>query len=307
MFTPKPLFKGARIALLAAASSCDCVDAEHCREIVEKSKKVLEEKGLVPVVMPSCYLTYGYLSGTDEERAKDIMDAFTDPQIDGIISIRGGYGTQRLLDLLDYDVIRKNPKWVGGYSDITALHVMLNQNGIVSYHCPMPSTEIMHGLDEYTDKWLDRCLFGGLTGELPSMTEVKVLFEDAPQTAEGLLCGGNLSLVSSSLGTPYEIDTKGKILFLEDLHEALYRLDGMFNHLRLAGKFKDAAGILLGYWIDCPDEKGVMELETVLRDMIPADKPVLYNYSCGHSLPTMSLPLGEMARIDLKTKTLTIL
>ena len=127
------------------------------------------------------------------------------------------------------------------------------------------------------------------------------------ETAEGLLCGGNLSLVSSSLGTPYEIDTKGKILFLEDLHEALYRLDGMFNHLRLAGKFKDAAGILLGYWIDCPDEKGVMELETVLRDMIPADKPVLYNYSCGHSLPTMSLPLGEKARIDLKTKTLTIL
>ena len=307
MLTPKPLFKGARIALLAAASSCDCVDPVHCREIVERSKEALEEKGLVPVVMPSCNLTYGYLSGTDQERAKDIMDAFADPSIDGIYSIRGGYGTQRLLDLLDFDVIRRNPKWVGGYSDITALHIMLNQNGIVSYHCPMPSTEVIRGIDDYSKTWLDRCMFGSLKGELPSATDVKVLFEEAPRQAEGILCGGNLSLVSSSLGTPYEIDTKGKILFLEDVNEALYRLDGMLNHMRLAGKFEDAAGILLGYWTDCPDEKGVMELETVLRDMLPKNKPVLYNYSCGHSLPSMSLPLGETARIDTEKRTLTIL
>lgn len=300
MITPNPLFPGARIALISPASPVP--EASQ----VAASVDCLAALGLDPILYPSCTASYGYLSGSDATRARDVMDAFLDDSIDGIFCIRGGYGVQRLLPLLDFDAIAKHPKWFAGYSDITALHIMLNQVcGFVTYHTPMPSTEIRKGLDAYTEDYLKRALFGTLAGDIPSCTPVSCLI---PGSAEGLLTGGNLSLVSSSLGTPYEIDTRGKILFLEDVDEAPYRIDGMLNHMRLAGKFDDCAGIVLGYFTDCTakEPEKSLSLSQIFQDLLlPAGKPTICGYSCGHSLPSMSLPLG--ARVRLSDSVLTIL
>lgn len=317
MITPKPLFRGARVAVISPAGATS-PSPKTREEIIAKCEIVLKDLSLEPVFYPSCYTAYGYLAGEDALRAKDVMDAFLDDTIDGIFCIRGGYGVQRLLDLLDFDKIKQHPKWFAGYSDITALHIVLNQRcEMVTYHTPMPSTELIErngskGLDEYSMEYLKKAMFGGLQGELPSKTEVISLGKG---TCEGILCGGNLSLVSSSLGTPYEIDTKDKILFLEDVNESPYRIDGMLNHMRLAGKLEECKGILLGYFTNCdlpkdhvdPEgEEPAMGLLKIFRDLLPKDKPVLISYSCGHERPTMSLPLGEKAILNGDALTLTI-
>ena len=304
MITPKSLYKGARIAIVAPAS-CLKVEGEEREKVLKQVVQVLADIGLEAVLYPTCRSGYAYLGGTDEERAKDIMDAFTDPSIDGIFCLRGGYGVQRMLDLLDFDKIKENPKWFAGYSDITALHIALNQKcELVTYHAPMPSTEMIdEKCDAYTKEWLEKAMFGDLQGELPSYTDCEAMNGGK---AEGILCGGNLSLVSSSLGTPYEIDTKGKILFLEDVGESPYRIDGMINHMRLAGKFEDCTGIVMGYYTNCEPEDTAMTLKQIYKDLLPGDKPVILNYSCGHELPTMTLPLGKMAKLDADAKTFTI-
>ena len=305
MITPQSLYKGARIAIVAPAS-CMKVVGEEREEKLKQLVQVLADIGLEAVLYPTCRSGYGYLGGTDEERAKDIMDAFTDPTIDGIFCLRGGYGVQRMLDLLDFDKIKENPKWFAGYSDITALHMALNQKcELVTYHSPMPSTEmIADDYDAYTKEWLEKAMFGGLCGELPSYTECETMNGGK---AEGILCGGNLSLIAASMGTPFELDTKDKILFLEDVGELPSRIDGMINHLRLAGKFEDCKGIVMGYYTNCEPEETTMTLKQIFKDLLPKNKPVLLDYSCGHSMPTMTLPLGRMAKLDADAKILTIL
>lgn len=300
MITPKHLFPGARVALISPASptSASPITPSGLPEQVEQSMACLRAYGLEPVLYPSCTLRYGYLSGSDEARAKDVMDAFMDDSVDGIFCIRGGYGIQRILPLLDFDRIAAHPKWFAGYSDITALHVVLNQYcHFITYHTPMPSTEIRKGLDVYSEESLKKAMFGEFNGPLPGLLPSVEL---TGGSAEGILCGGNLSLVSSSLGTPYEIDTRDKILFLEDVGEAPYRVDGMLNHLRLAGKLDECAGIVLGYFTDCaaskPEES--LSLEQIFQDLLlPCAKPVLMNYTCGHQLPSLSLPLGANVRL----------
>lgn len=294
MRRPSPLRPGNRVALVAPGSAVQEADLEKALEFVRGL-------GLEPVACPSCLFENrdGYLAASDAQRAKDIQEAFADPSIHGIWCIRGGYGSHRLLPLLDGDAIRRNPKWFGGYSDVTALHLFLNQVcGLETYHCVMPSTE--PDADEFTLNWLKKALFGGLSGSLsqPDGQELETL---VPGTARGPLCGGNLSLVAASLGTPWEIDTRGKILFLEDIHEKTYRIDAMLTQLRNAGKFRDCAGILLGAWTDCPPEfpDRTLLLPEIFRQLIvPAEKPAAANLVCGHCLPTLALPMGGMCTLD---------
>ena len=154
---------------------------------------------------------------------------------------------------------------------------------------------------------LRRALFGGLTGVLP-LPEGAVPVPLAPGRAEGVLCGGNLTLVCASLGTPWEIDTRGKLLFLEDIGEKPRRIDAMLTQLRNAGKFADCAGVILGAWTDCPEEEGDLPLEESFRELIlPAGKPVLAGVPCGHVLPTWSLPLGARAVLDAGAGRLEVL
>jgi muramoyltetrapeptide carboxypeptidase len=208
---------------------------------------------------------------------------------------------------LDATLIRENPKWFGGYSDVTALLTYLNQVcDLECYHATMPSTEPFP--DEFTLSCLKQALFGGLSGTLPYPQGV------APETlvpgaASGVLCGGNLSLLVASLGTPWELDTRGKILFLEDIGEKTYRVDSMLTQLRNAGKFRDCAGVILGAWTDCQPEypEKTLTLPEIFTQLIaPAGKPVLMNVPCGHVLPTLALPMGRACTLDAGRKTITL-
>lgn len=302
MRIPKPLAPGAKIALITPAS-CMKETGEQREKKLQQCLNVLTAMGLQPVLYPTCRKNYGYLGGTDAERAADVMNAFLNPEVDGILCLRGGYGVQRILDRLDLDKIRNHPKWFGGYSDITALHIVLNQQcDLVTYHCPMPSTEMIEeDFDAYSREWLEKALFGKLTGELPSAVECETLHGGK---AMGKLCGGNLSLVSSSLGTAFEVDTRNKILFLEDVGESPYRIDGMLNHLRLAGKLSECVGMIMGYYTDCEPKQTDMTLKQIFQDLLPDHIPVLCGYSCGHSRPTMTLPMGQEVCLDADQRTL---
>lgn len=295
MIRPKHLKKGDKIGLIGSSSPTP-------KDRIEPSIRAMEALGLEVILGESCLKNHGYLSGTDEIRANDINKMFEDKSIKGIFAMRGGYGAPRILDKLDYDMIKKNPKVFAGYSDITALHNVFNQKcELITFHTPMPSTEIYKGVDEYTLDYFKKNIFSDIPlGVLknPDGQDLKTLVTGE---AEGILVGGNLSLVASSLGTPYEIDTRGKILFLEEIEEYPYKIDRMLVQLKLAGKFKEAAGIILGAWTNCEAKEGDNSLtlmEVFEEIIIPENKTTIYNLACGHCMPTISLPLGTKIKIN---------
>lgn len=299
MIAPKPLFPGARVALLCPAGA---VPEERLGPAVAAVRAL----GLHPELYESCRARHGYLAGPDALRAGDLNRAFADPAIDGILPLRGGYGSNRILPLLDWETIRSRPKYFGGYSDCTALHIAFNQEGgFLTYHTVMPATEYYAPLDAYTMNELCRALFSHLAGPLtnPRGHPLKIL---AGGTAAGPLCGGNLSLLADSLGTPWELDTAGKILFIEEVSEPPYRIDAMLTQLRNAGKFDCCAGILLGSFTGCMSEVPSQDppLEEIFRELLlPAGKPIVSQLSCGHTRPTMALPLGAVLTMNANGRT----
>lgn len=304
MIRPKPLRKGDKIGLIAP---CGPVVQER----VEPSIKAMKELGLEVDLGESCFLRHGFLAGSDAVRANDINKMFADKSIKGIIAMRGGYGASRILDLLDYQMIKNNPKIFAGYSDVTALHNILNEKcKLITFHTPMPSTELYKGVDSYTFKYFIKNLFSdkplGIIKN-PEGEDLKTLVSGKTQ---GILVGGNLSLIASSMGTPYELDTKGKILFLEDVDEYPYKIDRMLLQLKLGGKFKDAAGIILGAWTGCEAKEGdnSLSLIEVFNELIkPENKPTIYNLACGHCMPTVSIPLGSEVEMDSSNCEINIL
>ncbi|MFP3917447.1 LD-carboxypeptidase [Lysinibacillus telephonicus] len=308
MRIPKSLKKGDTIGLISASGATP-------KEALPKAVEAVEKLGFKVVIGETCRERYGYLAGKDVLRAKEVNDMFHDPAIDGIFCIRGGYGATKILPLLDYEMISENPKVFTGYSDVTALHIAFNQKcDFVTYHTPMPSTEfIKPEMDEYS--WSS--FIKSVTN-----TEQKNYFLENPSKqqmttfvdgeATGQLVGGNLSLVVASLGTPYEIDTKDKILFLEDIDEYERSIDRMLTQLKLAGKLNDAVGIILGAWTNCgpqnpnhPEES--LLLQTIFEEILaPLNIPILMDVACGHCLPTMSLPLGRIITINGELKTIEV-
>ena len=305
MLVPNPLFPGARVALVCTGSA---VPADR----LEPAAAAVRALGLEPVLFPSCFFVnrHGYFAACDAQRASDLNTAFSDPSIHGIFSIRGGYGAHRILPLLDWDSIRSHPKYFSGYSDVTALHTALNQDcGLVTYHTIMPAAEYYEDVGSYSMTWLKKALFGGLSGPLVNPPDQPLTTLVGGRTA-AVLCGGNLSLLAASLGTPWEVDARGKILFLEDIGERTYRIDAMLTQLRNAGKFRDCAGIVLGAWTDCLPEypAQTLELPEIFAELIiPAGKPTLAGLACGHCIPTLSLPLGARVVLDADAQTLEVL
>lgn len=304
MIRPKPLKKGDTVAIIAPASPAD-------KNLIDSCINSLENLGLNVVVGNSCTSEYGFLSGTDDIRANDINSMFANKSINGIFAIRGGYGCARLLNLIDFNLIKKNPKVFIGYSDITALHIAINQKSkLITYHGPMVSTELIKGLDDYSFNYYNKFLFSN-----DNMIELCNPIENPiktinPGIAEGKLIGGNLSLICSSLGTKYEINTKNKILFLEEVGEVPYKVDRMLTHLKQSGKLKDANGIILGAFTDCvaPKDKKSLSLDDIFNEIIlPLKKPTIYNLACGHCLPTLTLPLGAKIRLDANNIKLNVI
>lgn len=291
---PKKLNKGDKVAILAPASPYKHSDFDRIENNIKKL-------GLVPEFMPTCYLNHGHFAGTDQERLKDLHTAFESPDYKGIICLKGGYGTPRLLKHLDMDLIKKNFKVFLGYSDITGLHMAFNNAGLVTFHGPMAASKLE---DDYTLNAMKKALFynQALTIENPIDQDMEVL---VPGTCTGKLVGGNLSLLIATLGSPYEIDTKGKILFIEEVNEPIYIIDRMLTSLDLAGKFKDCAGVILGTFTDCKSDvdKEDLKLEQVIEEIIvPYGKATIKNLRVGHNFPQATLPFNVMATLDTKTQ-----
>ncbi len=303
MYQPKPLKKGDHIALIGLSSHVS-------PEKIEPMVKAVEALGFVPKVYESCTSRHYIYSGTDERRAKDFEDAFCDDSIDGIFCMRGGYGAARALHLVDWEKVKaavaRKPKYFSGYSDVTAAHICLNEIcKLVTWHTPMPTTEWIEEMDDYTRQYLYASM-----GENPICTiqnPADIPLESWVEgVAEGQLIGGNLSLLAAAVGTEFDFDTRGKILFIEDVGEMPYRIDGMLVQLRNAGKLKDAAGFIIGAFTKCSedDPDAELPLRAVLEDIfLPLGKPTVMNLRCGHCMPTASLPLGARVRIDHGTVT----
>lgn len=297
----KKLAAGDIIGMVAPSSPSDSAKAE--RAIL-----YLNGMGYKVKVGKSVYSSRGYLAGEDNLRADDINSMFADSEVSAVFCLRGGYGSQRILDMLDYELISNNPKIFMGYSDITALlNAIYQECGLITFHGPMGG-DFAGGLGKPTKAALKKALESiEPIGEVPN-PEIPVVVSEG--RAKGVLVGGNLSIVAASLGTPYEIDTRGNILLLEDIGEDPYSIDRMLNQLRLAGKLSDAAGIVLGDWGNPEPEEPEksLSLEEVFLDMFSnIGKPILKGFKIGHCKPNFTIPIGAEAFIDTYARTLCIL
>lgn len=277
-------------------------------EALGKAISFLEGLDLVVKLGSSVHHKYGYLAGTDEERIEDIHTMFLDSEIKAIICACGGYGTGRLVSELDYDLIAKNPKIFWGYSDITFLHTAIHQKtGLVTFHGPMLSSDIgLPRVHELTKQSFEQ-LF--VKNEVKFSHEINPLKTVVEGEASGPVIGGNLTLLVSTLGTDYEVDTKGKLLFIEDIDEEPYKVDRMLNQLKLAGKFHDAEGIIIGDFKNCgPDKrKESLTLDQLFDEHIkPANKPSMKGFLIGHSSPCLGIPIGSVGRLNTIGKTLIV-
>jgi len=247
--------------------------------------------------------TWGYLSAPDRERAEELNEAFRDDGVSAVFCVRGGYGTPRILPYLDFDLIKSKPKIFLGYSDITTTHIAMNQKSdLVTFHGPMIASEMGSEFTGYTEDWFLRALTDpDPLGELTNPDDGPVIKTINEGEASGRLVGGNLSLMVKTLGTPYEIDTKNKVLFIEDVEDPPYRIDRNLTHLWLANKLQDAAGIIIGEIVKCipPDTEPSLTLWDVLKDRIGSiGKPAIYGLCCGHGTHHLTLPIGVEARLD---------
>lgn len=308
----KKLERGDKVGLICPATAVsDPGDLEKALEIINYYE-------LEASIGKSVKKGAGYKSRTIEERVEDMHQFFTDDSIKAIFCIRGGYGSAQLLDSIDYDLIRNNPKIFCGYSDITALLNAINQNtGLLVFHGPM----MLSAFTPFTAKYFEAVFFNnevpiemanpihssGIRNPYPTRTIVS-------GKATGELVGGNLTLISTTLGTPYEIDTKGKILFLEEVGEEPYRIDRMLTQLRLAGKFKDAKGIVFGDCVDCGfgkfESSRVWDFtfgEILDNYFAKLEIPVFSGLLIGHSANQITLPIGAEVELDAKNCKLTLL
>lgn len=276
------------------------------RETIDARIGYLRQMGLDVVVGRHVYDADGYLAGTDEERAGDLMAMFADERVRLILPTRGGTGVEGILPHLDYAFIRAHPKIVSGYSDITVLLNALAQlSGIVALH-----SLLLIDFKPDTPAYNFEQFFAGTSSLVvprpisnPPGMPIRPL---VPGVVEGPLAGGNLTSLTGSLGTPYEIDTRGKILLLEETHEPVNTVYRYVEQLKLAGKLDDCAGIVMGGCHECPDAYG-KTYEDLIRDvLVPLGKPLIAGFASGHDVYKAGVPIGANARLDAGTGTLTL-
>ncbi len=306
MIKPKKLQFGDTIGIIGASG------AVRVEGAVGRAVEYAKSLGFRVKLGESANAKYGYLSGSDELRAKDVNAMFADPEVKAIVSTRGGYGTMRMLDLLDYDLIRANPKIFIGFSDITAMHIAFQEKcGLITFHGPMATSwNDSLPLDFVRESFYSAIMNDYPMGDLMNAPEYHERKTVNPGCAEGILVGGNLSLIAGTIGTPYEINTKDRILFIEEVGERTYCVDRMLTQLRLAGKFEDCAGVVFGDFNDCPVEYPDfgLTLEEVIRDCAaPCGKPMFTGLQAGHITPMITLPLGARVRLDADNCRLTVL
>ena len=295
------LKKGDTIAILNPSFCGKNVSSDADRITQE-----LQTRGYKVKLMPSFFDKDGYFAGPDEVRTKDINDAFKDKEVKAIICMRGGSGATRIVDKIDYDIIKNNPKIFSGYSDITVLlNAITSRASFVTIH-GLCGISLFNSDRKSIDAFFDFL-------ETPSKNRVLKNNKNISHTlvsgvCEGELVGGNLTLITALLGTDYKIDFTDKIVFIEDVTESPYRIERYFSSLRLSGELSKAKGFVFGYFTKCEGEEGKQSVFDVIKEyIVPLGKPVLYGFECGHEFPFVTLPIGAKVRLDADDKTLTIL
>ncbi|MDN3638113.1 LD-carboxypeptidase [Simiduia curdlanivorans] len=312
LLKPKALRAGMTVGLVAPASPAPERDEVHF------GLDIIRSLGFNAQAGKHVFEKNQYLAGSDEQRAADINSFFADPSVDAIFCLRGGYGSARLLPLLDYRRIAQNPKVLLGYSDITALlNGLQRQTGLVTFHGPVAA----HGLTDYSVAEFQKVLQPARFTE-PLVIGAAPEFEPRPGRldkanrltvirggkASGRLVGGNLTVLTSLLGTPFEPEVKGAILFLEDIGEEPYRLDRMLTQWWLAGKLQQLNGIVFGKFTEAKASGNSFSIEDVLRSRCEALAiPVLRGTMIGHVADQTTVPLGVLAELDADAGRLTLL
>lgn len=297
MNKPLSLKKGSTIGILSPAGRIKKPEA------LARSVKFLNNKGFEVKLSPSVLEQREYLAGSDELRLNDLMNMFEDTNVDAILCSRGGYGCTRLLDKIDFSIVENNPKIFLGHSDITAF---LNNFPIVTFHSPLALGDF--GQDEVDEITLKSFIEVCEGVEIPHPYKAMEYFYVVNSgVAKGNLVGGNLSIVCSLMGTPYEINFRNRILLLEDLNEPMYKLDRMLTQLRLAGVFEKVAGVVVANF------SGEKVTKEFLQQFIPADKPAIYGFSASHEKEKYTLPMnveyqlnadkGELILVESYLKT----
>ena len=288
MIKPPPLAKGAKIGIVALAGSMDS-------EIVLQGEDFLEDLGYDVLTAPSCFEKNRYFAGNSEkDRALDLKMMFAEDEVGAILNMRGGYGSNRLMPYIKDFNFARYPKPFIGYSDITYMHIYLNQHqNLVTYHGPMIK-DLLKNDPSTIDNFIYSCLDG-----VPLTLRNVGYFTEQNHQVKGLTVGGNLTIVASTLGTEYEIDTRGKILFLEEVNEEPYVVDRLLMQLLFAKKIQDCAGLILGSFSG-QDKVGIME--TIKDILLSTKKVIAYNIPAGHTSPNISIPLGVMCTLDVAKK-----
>lgn len=297
---PPRINRGDTIGIIAPAGPLRDRDALH------RGISALETMGFRVRFDERIFQSLRYLAGEDRARAEELMGAFEDPSIQAIIALRGGYGCSRLIPLLMEKRLRHHPKIFMGFSDLTTLHLYFhNRFGWITFHGPMAfSPELAEIAPDQAEHLVSLWTDSGYRPRL-SFPQLETII---PGTAEGALTGGCLSVIAASIGTPYEIQTAGKILFLEDHAEPPYRLDRMITHLMHADKFRSAKGVLLGNFLECEPDQGDYTAMDVLRDILSSLKiPILAGFPAGHGANNWAFPMGVAVRMDAVARSIEFL
>ena len=290
---PRPLRSGDLVAVVATSG------VVHPKRL-KRGLRSLRRMGLRVLEGPHLYDRWGYLAGRDRDRAAGLQEMFCREEVKGIFCARGGYGAGRILPYLDLALIRRHPKVFLGSSDVTILHLALTQHaGLVTFHGPMVEPDLSRDNNPLTRRSVRALVLNGraFEGTIPGH------FLSRPTRIEGELTGGNLTLVTSSLGTPFAIETKGKVLFLEEVNEEPYRIDRMLTHLRLAGKLEGVRGIVFGEMVRCRARvalRGFSATGILARFARDMDVPCFATFPSGHGRENVVLPMG--GRITLEPR-----
>lgn len=293
--TPSYLQAGQKVAIVAPAKSID--EAE-----IKMAVTIFESWGLEVVLGQHLFNTHHQFAGTDEERAQDFQQMLDAPEIKAIICARGGYGTTRIIDQLDFTKFLQHPKWIVGFSDVTVLHCHLHNLNVETIHGIMPL--LFPKQTEISIESLKQALFGKplkVTSTLSVLNRIG--------KAQGVVVGGNLTLFANAIGTPSEIDTQGKILFLEEVNEYLYHIDRMMVQLRRAGKLDQLAGLVIGQFSKVKDNEvffGQTVYEIVSDLTTEFDYPVCYNFPVGHEKHNMTIICNRKAHLEVGEKTVEL-
>ncbi len=299
LIKPKALKEGDTIALVAPGSPIYSED-EFNRMLSD-----LEGLGFNLRLGKHVRDQRGYLAGNDKDRAADLMRQFVDPRVDGIICIRGGWGCNRILPLLDFDVMRNHPKVFMGFSDITSLHMAIRKKaGLVTFHGPVGKST----WNQFTTEAFRRVVWKGekVTFNLPD--DVNDAFPIKEGKATGILLGGNLTVLTSMIGSGYLPSFRNAILFLEDVGEDVYRIDRMLTQLKLAGILDQLNGFVFGKCTECEAGDNSLSLQQVFDDHLGSlDIPAFYGAMISHEEQNITLPIGVKAEMDAGSKTISLL